>query len=390
MKGKIKVIEGVYPVTRAEAVYVDDETTLNQVIEGNMFGGVSREEFDIAIGQLNSKKITPSDLSQDVLGIITGDTSVVSCDEHNYKANAEIPLYIQTYVNEHNKALHPKVLYFPDRFANFKFFMCYSPMPERYENPCIAVANTPLKWYMPQYHLKFNNPLDSIEDITSSEQLPVGYNSDPHLVFNTDLNRLECWYRYYCSSDGQALETIYRRTTEDGRTWTPREKLYQVASSNGIQIVCPTVLYENGIYKIWVSCDRQKIKYYESVNGKDWIFKSDTNIYAWHFDIIKTDLGYEFVGGGGSVVHAVSSDGLLWTDKKVILGGGKPYSWDSSGCYRPSLLKFNGKYYLYYSVYNGPDVIYIGLSISENEDITTLRGLPYSSIYHMNTENNGY
>lgn len=387
MKGKIKVIEGVYPVTRAEAVYVDDETTLNQVIEGNMFGGVSREEFDIAIGQLNSKKITPSDLSPDLLELITEDSSVVPYD---YKANAEIPLYIQTYVDKHNLALHPKVLYFPDRFANFKFFMCYSPMPEEYENPCIAIANTPLKWYMPQYHLKFNNPLDSIEQTTSDEKLPRGYHSDPHLVFNNDLNRLECWYRYYFKEEGQSTEVIFRRTTTDGRNWTDREEIYRVTSSTGTQIVCPTVLYEDGKYKIWAGCERASIKYYESADGKNWQFKADTNVYTWHFDIIKTDIGYEFVGGGGSVTHAVSDDGITWRNKKVILKEGKPYSWDSSGIYRPSLLKFDGKYYLYYSVYNGLDVIYIGLSISENEDITTLRGLPYSSIYHMNTENNGY
>lgn len=39
MEGKLQVIEGVYPITRAEGVYIDDNKTLKQAIENGDFSG---------------------------------------------------------------------------------------------------------------------------------------------------------------------------------------------------------------------------------------------------------------------------------------------------------------------------------------------------------------
>ena len=41
MKGKIKKLDGLYPVSVAEAIYIEKNITLKQAIESGMIGGGS-------------------------------------------------------------------------------------------------------------------------------------------------------------------------------------------------------------------------------------------------------------------------------------------------------------------------------------------------------------
>ena len=137
------------------------------------------------------------------------------------KLNAKSPLNIETY-DGGNEGLHPSCLYFKEEWNGYKFWFVFTPykdMNDAIENPCMYVSQDGEK-FAP---LEGANPLD---DITLPKEQE--YNSDPELVYNSDLNRIECWWRRvqrdkYPTEDGKNREIIYRRFTYDGRTWSEKE-----------------------------------------------------------------------------------------------------------------------------------------------------------------------
>lgn len=137
------------------------------------------------------------------------------------KLNAKSPLNLETY-DGGNEGLHPSCLYFKEGWNGYKFLFVFTPykgMNDAIENPCMYVSQDGENFES----LEGANPLDDI--MLPKEQ---EYNSDPELVYNSDLNRIECWWRRvqrdkYPTDDGKNREIIYRRFTYDGRTWSEKE-----------------------------------------------------------------------------------------------------------------------------------------------------------------------
>ena len=125
-------------------------------------------------------------------------------------ANAPAPIGLTTYVGN-NQIVHPKVLYFPNKFGGYKYWMAYTPYPfanDVHENPCVAYSNDGYNWANID-----GNPLD--------DPGGDGYNSDTHLVYVESTGTLEIWYRYVSNYETTPVsEIIYRQTTKDGINWT--------------------------------------------------------------------------------------------------------------------------------------------------------------------------
>ena len=143
----------------------------------------------------------------------------------------------------------------------------------------------------------------------------------------------------------------------------------------------PVIMYEDGIYKIWVGTGNPSgyLTYYESADGTNWELKATTNLEGWHFDIIHTDFGYEaFISDtqpGASVSYSKSTDGITWDSKTQLLTAGASGNWDASRLYRTSAVKINGFYYLYYTGVAADGAWGIGLAVSTIAgDITSIRG----------------
>ncbi|MBX6361373.1 MAG: hypothetical protein IRZ03_15000, partial [Acidobacterium ailaaui] len=103
-------------------------------------------------------------------------------------ANADTPLYIPCYDGS-IQAIHPKVLYFPNKFNGYYFWMAYTPYPNGttgYENPSIAVSQDGFLWMTPN---GLTNPITPKPE--GNEKV---YLSDTHLVYNG--TKLELWYRF--------------------------------------------------------------------------------------------------------------------------------------------------------------------------------------------------
>lgn len=291
--------------------------------------------------------------------------------------NAPFPLYIETY-DKSNELTHPKVLYFPNKWNGWKYWMAYTPYPKSnddYENPCISVSQNGLDWVTP---IGLTNPLA----VPTEEALTrKAHYSDTHLVYRSDLNRLECWYRYNDKIDEKAHEFIYRRTSTDGINWTEQETLIDNIEYPTQSYYSPTVLYEDGKYRMYYVNGWSKVVYKESTDGLTWGDEVTCTCSLggrrpWHLDIIHTDLGYEMVVTAyfkddfslniQTLWYALSTDGINFGTATKILESSKKDGWDNQQIYRSSLLKIDSKYYLYYAGMNKDLRWHIGLATGSN------------------------
>lgn len=283
------------------------------------------------------------------------------------KLNAKSPLNLETY-DGGNEGLHPSCLYFKEGWNGYKFWFVFTPykgMNDAIENPCMYVSQDGENFES----LEGANPLDDI--MLPKEQ---EYNSDPELVYNSDLNRIECWWRRvqrdkYPTDDGKNREIIYRRFTYDGRTWSEKEVMLNLKNPFDETRLCisPALIYEDGIYRMWCSSAEdfegkyRTINYYEMIDGEMMKLKSKHALSKGilsHIDVVKDDGKYWLVGNDVSVdgfplrlYSFVSLDEKDYKYEGILLSHGKRGRWDDRVIYRPSAVWANQKLWLYYSAY---------------------------------------
>lgn len=274
---------------------------------------------------------------------------------------ATTPLITPTYDGS-GQTTHPSVLYFPKAWNGYKFWMAHSPYPfsnEFNENPSIIASNDGVNWVEP-YNI--SNPLDMV---SFEESKRFFHYSDPALVFNNHTNEIECWYRF--SKTGK-VEQIFRRKTKDGRTWTKREKVLDQSKNKPIDmILSPSIVYENGEYKMWsVSLKPNRVEFRTSKDAVRWskpetqYIKLPDNILPWHIEVklidneflmllnclnaSKKDINTKFL------MSSSSKDGANWDDFSYsILPNKDPNKWNGKMIYKSSFIKIKGTYVVYYA-----------------------------------------
>ncbi|WP_339179202.1 hypothetical protein [Oceanobacillus sp. FSL W7-1293] len=270
-------------------------------------------------------------------------------------ANAQVVLPMKNYLGNYEN-IHPKVLHFKNGWNGYKYWMAYTPYPSgatQHENPCISVSNDMRKWGTPE---GMTNPLAYAPN--------NGYNSDTHLLYRADLDRLEVWWRPV--DDLNKKYYIVRSTSLNGVDWTELETIY-TADSHAEDMLSPAAIFEDGKYKVWYCAGyAEGVKYAElNSSASEWLFtREDVNIdwgnlSAWHIDVIRTDKGIEMAvcayppGGNGSSADLYyvlqRPDGTLTKPKLMLKRSSNPNAFDSKSIYRSSLLKEGNNYYLFYS-----------------------------------------
>ena len=281
---------------------------------------------------------------------------------------------------------HPSVLYFKDGWNGYKYWLAHTPYErcnDYWENPHIMASNDLTHWEAPNC---FENPLEAVPD---DYEYGISYNSDTELVYNSDTDTLECWWRNYHYTTLEV--SLRRRTTSDGVHWTDTENML-VFNLKKEDFLSPAILYENGMYKMWSINHKSHydIEYRESKDGKQWSKKrkieleyEDPKYINWHLDVIHTPKGYEmdisaFLKGTRDhtvmpLFYSYSPDNVTWTKARIMLTPGQGANdWDNKGLYRSCLLYADDKYYLFYSGINkktGP--VGIGMISGDN-------------VFHMN------
>ena len=273
------------------------------------------------------------------------------------------------------QGVHPKVLNFEKKWNGYKSWMVFSPYPngnDKYENPHIVVSNDLINWEVPK---GLKNP---IEDTPKNYEHEYIYNSDPHLVYNYDLNQLEVYFRFVNDRENKMI--LYRKTSKDGIKWTEKESIITTKRKTK-DIISPAIIYEDGIYKMWYIDRDRTLKYTESLDGQKYdnerIIKLNypiAKLTNWHLDVIKTEKGYEIITvayknwkdrNSMNLYYFQSKDNISYSQGKIIL---RPslISWDNRGIYRSSFIYEDGKYYVYYSAISTSFERGIGMSYGEH------------------------
>ena len=314
------------------------------------------------------------------------DLSVYYAALKRGKANPEEPLAITTYAGGGDQPTHPKVLYFPDGWNGHPYWMAYTPYPgndNSEENPCITYSDDGIHWS----EEGISNP------IVRTEHEACWY-SDVHLVYVPDTDTMELWVRW-CSpngSDGKepGWEGVYRMKSKDGVNWSEPEYLYHTHDPEFASLLSPVVIYDEGKYKIWFCYRRNCLRYFESEDGTDWQYIRDISVNItplgdfklWHFDMIKTHKGYEFVGcyqrngefdQNNYIAYSWSEDNIHFEPAVCILANGDAGSFDDLELYRPSLVQVGSKYRLYYGAQKDIRIWHIGMT--EAPDMEALHEL---------------
>lgn len=306
-------------------------------------------------------------------------------DDRLEKARGKVNLFIETAYDGYNQPIHPKVITFASAWNGYKYWMATTPYPyalDNTENPHIHASNDLINWEVP---VGVPVPLDDLTDGA------VTYWSDTHLVYRSDLNRIECWYRGYRQGTNDII--IARKTTTNGIAWSAREVLYTYPGGG---FLSHAVMWETDKYKAWVFGTGGG--YYEiSADGLTWTkianLSYDTTgitFPIWHADVEKTDIGYEMVvqpvtNDCPTIDHYTSIDGIKWSNKKSLMRKNDIGGLDAGGFYRACLLKLNGIYYVFTSTISKEGERGITLSIAtKSNNILSLKGIDASYLLQMN------
>lgn len=280
--------------------------------------------------------------------------------------NAKNHLRIETY-DGGNEGLHPSCLYFHDGWNGHRFWFVFTPykdMNDAIENPCIYCSDNGTD-FTP---IPTANPLDDISLPKEQE-----YNSDPELVYNPDLDRIECWWRRvqrdcYPTEDGKNREIIYRSCSYNGNDWSEKETIldYKNPFNETRGVISPAVIYEDGVYRMWASTSddyegkSRYISYYVMTEDTPLTLQNRISLGKHkisHLDVVKLNEVYNLIGfdvqreGNPYYLFSSSKPDSAFTCQGLILTSGKKGHWDDRVLYRPSISIVENELWLYYSAY---------------------------------------
>ncbi len=298
--------------------------------------------------------------------------------DFNFQANSKSKLnlksdYKSVEKNYPNSAYHPKVIDMGEKWNGYRFWLSYTPYPaanDKYENPHIVASNDLINFT----DVKFNHGMPK------NYKAGVRYNSDSELVYNSDKNRLELFWRY--TDYEKNYMALYMRYSYDGDRWSAATKAYETNNREKDDMISPSIVYENGIYKVWY-VSGYKLMYKEYKNDK-WTKGKETAIsyavptYTWHLDVEKINGRYELLACSTtnksdrrhmSLYYSTSEDGLNWSEaEKVLEPSSDPTNWDGGGLYRPAFIYTNGYYIVLYSARNDNEDFGTGLVFGKTMD----------------------
>lgn len=182
------------------------------------------------------------------------------------------------------------------------------------------------------------------------------------------------WYTsgYSQSINGRETFWIAHATSPDGIHWTnygPAISPSPVGSWMDKGPTSPTVLYENGIYKMWfegasTTQYHTGIGYATSTDGKVWAVNAQPIISPttsrptlWGPGVMKKDaLYYMYFGISNSsafiprdIYLMASSDGVNWSDQGKVLSARLNLSWENAGMVSPYVLYDENKFKMFYT-----------------------------------------
>jgi len=228
-----------------------------------------------------------------------------------------IPSYVEDAKNE---LVHPTLLYFPNGWNGYKYWMCATPYPSAqsaYENPSMYVSNDCITWIV----------LSGVTNPIEAKPAGSAYNSDPTLFMMPDGITMCLVIKV---SGEEESERFYLKTTTNGINWTTRQLIFGTLAS-AEQNVSPSFWWDGSqwyMFSINILPATNVLQYRTcaTLDGT-WseaivcnIANVPTGKEPWHFEIRKYKnvyimlINYMTTGGSsnGILRFAWSPDGVNW------------------------------------------------------------------------------
>lgn len=198
-------------------------------------------------------------------------------------------------------------------------------------------------------------------------------------------------YKMWYLSGDNSIQKIALATSSDGKNWSK----YGIVLSNGTPgswtergVTYPSVIYESGVYKMWfsgksVSSIHSGIGYATSINGVNWevhpaavIPSTFERPLTFKPTVVKKEGEYylyysvELTNGLNPKIYlAKSTDGINWTQHGIVLQCRSELNWERGGVFGNSVFFDGSKFIMFYTSKSNPnyfDMGYIGKAVSAN------------------------
>lgn len=245
-----------------------------------------------------------------------------------------------------NQSTHPKLLYFPNGWNGYKYWMSITPYQntiDRYENPCIVTSNDLKTWVVPKGE---KNPVSGIPvDVKYG-----GHYSDSQLLMVG--NTMQLWYRYN-KGDKKTKHVVYspdyyyRITSTNGINWSKPQLMH----SSKWSLMSLAIIYKNGQYQFWYTNCAKHLMYAVSKDGINWANTTQCDIKLpkgytpWHQDIVFYNNRYYLLQTAKklpqysfSLYLSESSDGVHFTPGTAFYPSSNPTILHRTWLYRSTFV----------------------------------------------------
>jgi hypothetical protein len=276
-----------------------------------------------------------------------------------------------------NQSTHPSVVFQPDTWNGYKYWMAYTPYTgtnDALEDPCLVVSQDGVNWV---YAPGVSQPIDDAPGTPGGS-----YNSDPDIVITPEGVMYYFWRTYYVTGHPGAEEVTYFKTSTDGRTFSAKKVAYQFDQTKQ-RLLSPSFIFENGTWTVYavnlvgtntstnvvrmVSTTADPSSTWSAPFTIDVGPMQDAAKHAWHIEVRKqngkyigllNDTTFNPTGSNGDLLFLTSGDGITFqnTGATVIP---RYQAGEHERLYRATLIPSfqNGVagYTVWYSARNGND-----------------------------------
>ncbi|WP_300409306.1 hypothetical protein [Lagierella sp.] len=269
--------------------------------------------------------------------------------------NAPNHLKIGTYIKTDDQAIHPSIVYDPQARFGYRYIMAFTPysfLNDQTENPSIVVSHDGIHF-------------EDFPGLTNPISLPEKHChlSDVSLFFRDDT--LELWYRV--SNKKTRLSKLVRKTSKNLKDFSPEETIFDFGTG-GYGYGAPTILYEDGWYKIYyrknMNIGEDAYVFTQSKDLKEFtppipleMTKGEwSNYNPWHLEIKKVEDRYYCLSmdcpdgkmESSALFVSESSDGIHFENPiEVLCPCDKGY--DDWLIYKSTFIVKDNRVLLYYS-----------------------------------------
>lgn len=251
-------------------------------------------------------------------------------------SNASAPVGSKLTVPTHlspggGQTTHPSVLFFPDSWNGYKYWMAHTPYPagnDDHEDPNICASDDGSTWVVPA---GLTNPIDDADGTPE-------YNSDVDLKMGPNNTMYLFWRWYAGAGNGGTEERLKYSTSTDGVNWSAPVVFYQ--SDHLVQrLVSPSLIFEDNAWTMYavdtIPSPNRVVRLRSNTADPEspWTDAVTISVGAmqagkepWHIYMLKyggryygllNDATTDSNGGGGDILLVISADGVTFGNSTV-------------------------------------------------------------------------